>query len=86
MVDYYSKQCDPDMVEELVKATLKGLELGVIPDVTTDSEIISAIFTLLDRTLRAMRKIQTPQERFQNAAQINKVLREMLTDHGSVPH
>lgn len=86
MIDYYQKGCDPEMVEDLVKAALLGLEKGVICDVTTDTEIISAMFTLLDRTLRAMRKLQTPSERFENAAEINKILREMLVDHGSVPH
>ncbi len=85
MLDY-QRGCDPEMVEDLVKAALVGLEKSVITDVTTDTEIISAMFTLLDRTLRAMRRLQTPSERFQNAAEINKALQEMLLDYGYVPN
>lgn len=78
--------CDPITVESLVKAATNGLAKEVIPNVTTEAEVISAVFTLLDRTLRSLRKLQPPDVRFQNATHINKALKDMLTDHGTVPH
>lgn len=78
--------CDPQMVEILIAGATRGMANAFVPDVTTTSEVMSAVFTLLDRTLRSIRKIQTPEERFDTASQIRNALQEMLTDHGSVPN
>lgn len=86
MLTVYQDECDPEMIEAIVKAARTGMSRAVIPDVTTSSEVLSAVFTLLDRTLRSVRSLQTPEERFENAAEINKVLKELLTDHGHVPN
>lgn len=81
-----SDECDPDMIEALIKAASNGMSRAVVPDITTHSEIISAAFTFLDRTLRSMRKVQAPDERFTTALEVNKALTEMLIDHGHVPN
>lgn len=76
---------DPFTVENLVRAATGGMTKAVTPNVTTHNEVLSAAFTLLDRTMRSIRKIQSPQDRFENAQLIHKALSEMLTDHGHVP-
>lgn len=81
-----SDECDPDMIEALIKAASTGMSRAVVPDITTHSEIISAVFTFLDRTLRSMRKVQSPEDRFIIAHEINRALTEMLVDHGHVPN
>ncbi len=86
MINYHEAECDPDVVEALVKAASNGLRDEVSPDLTTDAELVAAVFTLLDRTLRALRKLQSPECRFENASIINKILQEMMIDHGNVPH
>lgn len=78
--------CDPIMVESLVSAAANGMQRAFIPDITTNSEMISAAFTLLDRTLRNVRKIQHPSDRFMIASQIKDALEDLLLDHGSVPN
>lgn len=78
--------CDPTMVEALIKGATTGMSKVVVPEITTSSEVLSAAFTFLDRTLRSIRRLQTTDERFHNAAQIKKALTEMITDHGSVPN
>lgn len=80
-----SDDCDEMMVERLVSATTNALSGAIIDDVTTQSEVLSAIFTLLDRTLRGVRKLQPPEERTYNAKEIARVLNEMLVDFGKVP-
>ena len=53
-------------------------------DVTT-SDVISALFTVLERTLRGIRKLQDPDERFHNAKEISRILNELLVEFGRVP-
>lgn len=77
--------CDPAMVEALITAAARGMSRAVVPDITTQAEIMSAVFTLLDRTLRSFRKIQDPADRFVAAQQISKALSDLLIDHGHVP-
>lgn len=77
---------NPAHIEDLIKGASSGMARVVIPDITTQAEVMSAVFTLLDRTLRSIRKLQTPEERFQTALQIHNALTDLLTDHGSVPN
>ena len=78
--------CDPMMVEQLVRAAAGAMEHASIPDMTTPSELLSATFTLLERTLYAMRKLQAKEDRAYNAKAVAKVLNDMLVDFGSVPN
>lgn len=84
--NHHATDCDPEMVELLVKAATNGMTKAVITDITTHNEVMSAAFTFLDRTLRSIRKLQSLDDRFANATQINKALTDMLTDHGHVPN
>lgn len=78
--------CDPSMVEALIKGATTGMSKAVVPDITTSSEVLSAVFTFLDRTLRSVRRLQTSDERFHNADQITRALHDMMIDHGKVPN
>lgn len=76
-------ECDPDSVEYICEAATAAME-EASQDATPD-EVVSAMFTLLDRTLRAKRKLQHSSERFATAENIRRVLSEMIVDHGKVP-
>jgi hypothetical protein len=78
--------CDPLVVDKLVNAALDAMERVSDPTFTTPSEITSASFTLLARTLQAMRRLQAPEDRFYNTKQIAAVLNELLVDYGTVPN
>lgn len=80
------RDCDPQMVEALITGAQNGISRAYIPHVTTTSELLTAVFTLLDRTLRAVRTHQTSKQRFDTAAHISGTLNEMLIDHGKVPN
>ena len=81
-----SDDCDPQMVEALIKGATRGMAHAVVPAITTESEIMSAVFTLLDRTLRSLRNLQPTDQRFERAEQIHKALADLITDHGRVPN
>lgn len=78
--------CDPEMVEKLIQAATSAMERAVIPDITTPSEIATASFVLLDRTLRGIRKLSPPRDRAQNAKEFGRILNELIVDHGKVPN
>lgn len=75
--------CDPEIVEDIIDGATEGMERAV--ENATTEEVVSAVFTLLDRTLRAKRKLQPSSERFTTAASIRRLLTDMIADHGTVP-
>jgi hypothetical protein len=79
-------EADPFVVESLVKAIGLSLERATIPDVTTPAEVLSAIFTTLDRTLRAMKHCQHPEDANTNAKEIARVLGDLLVEFGMAVH
>lgn len=78
--------CDPEMVEKLIAAASNAMQRTAIPDITTPSEVASATFILLDRTLRGIRKLSPPQDRAGNAREFSRILTELIIDHGKVPN
>lgn len=81
----YTNDCDPDMVERLIVGATTGLAQSAIPGATSHEELLSACFTLLDRTLRSIRKLQSPEARFTTADQVKTILEALVVDHGHVP-
>ncbi len=77
---------DEEMVERLIVAASHAMERTAIPDITTPGEVASATFLLLDRTLRGIRKLSPPEDRFKNAQEFGRILNELLIDHGKVPN
>ncbi len=74
------------MVEELVIGIGKGLEQAVDPNLTTSAEILSAIFTVLSRTLLAMQDMQTPEDKPHNRREIGRVLGDLHALYGATIH
>lgn len=77
---------DEVMIERLVDAGMGAIYKASTPDITTPSEVISAVFTILDRMLGNIRRTQDPSDRIHNAKQISNALNDLLIDHGHVPH
>ena len=77
---------DPLMVEALTNAAIQAMERAAIKDITTPAEVMSASFTILDRTLRAFRNLQSPDDRAFNTKEIARVLQGFLVDYGSLPN
>ena len=81
-----AQSADPIRVEQLVQAIGSAMERACIQDATTAADVLSAIFTTLDRILNGMRAKQRPEDRFYNAKEISRILQEMLLNHGSLPN
>lgn len=76
---------DPATVESLVLAASAGMEQVSLMEHTTAAEVLSAVFTLLDRTLTTMHRLQDPKDRLHNIREIARVLEEMKLEHGTLP-
>lgn len=81
-----SSDCDPVMIEKLVAAASSAMSKAAIPHVTTISEILSATLTLLDRSLRMVRLVRSPEDRITNTAEVARALNNLLIDHGKLPN
>ena len=77
---------DPCMVEALTNAAIQAMERAAINDITTSAEVMSASFTILDRTLRAFQNLQAPEDRIFNTKEVARVLQEFLINYGSLPN
>lgn len=77
---------DPWHVEQLVQAIGTGLQQAAIIDVTTPSEVLSALFTTLERTLWAMKELETPENQERNRVEVARVLQELLLEFGVRAH
>lgn len=76
---------DPERVSELTDYITEALADFATANESSPSEIVSALFTVLDRTLLGVRRFQDPNERFHNAREISRLLEELRVDYGSVP-
>jgi hypothetical protein len=76
---------DPARVEKLADYLTEVLSECFDFENVNASDVISAQFTVLDRSLRGIRKLQDPSERFDNAREIGRILNEMLIEYGRVP-
>lgn len=77
--------CDPWRVERLVRAATTAMEKASLLD-ATPSEVLSASFTFLERTLMAMRKLQGEENAAFNAKEISNVLNEFIIEYGRLPN
>ena len=74
---------NPEIIEDLVRAAQRAMERSLYAESMTPSEVLSAAFTLLDRSLRTMAKLQAPEDCNTNRKEVAHVLSEMLLEHGS---
>lgn len=80
----HAHSSDPYVIEDLVRAAQHAMEHSAFAESMTPSEVLSAAFTLLDRSLRTMAKLQSPEDRDTNRKEVAHVLSEMLLEHGSL--
>ena len=83
LADGKVRSSDPFVIEDLVRAAQHAMEHSAFAESMTPSEVLSAAFTLLDRSLRTMSKLQADEDRNTNRKEVSKVLGEMLLEHGS---
>ena len=81
-----AQSSDPYVIEDLVNAAQHAMEHSAFAESMSPSEVLSACFTLLDRSLRTMAKLQAPEDRVTNIKAVNHVLSEMLLEHGCLPN
>ncbi len=82
--DLEDVHADPVMVDRLVKSMAIGLQTAIQPGVTTQADILSAVFTVLYRMLNTARQDTDPHEQQKNAAEIGRVLQGLLMDFGAI--
>ena len=76
---------DPCMVGHLMHAMTSAMAQASIPQVTTSADVLSAVFTMLDRTLRVVRENEDRTVHQTNAREIGRVLTQMLLEFGTEP-
>lgn len=74
--------CDPFEVERLVSTISDAME-HTCSDETAPAEIVSALFTILYRVLRAMQKLELPEDKKHNTDEIRRILMDMLMEFGA---
>lgn len=77
---------DPYVVESLTNAAINAMEQTCVSNMVSPAELVSATFTLLDRTLRACRALEEQHDRMSNAKEIKRVLEELMVEFGSIPN
>lgn len=82
--DYEHPTADPAMVDQLLQAISVAIVRASIPNVTTTADVLSALFTTLDRALTVAQQNVPPDEASYNAIEINRVLCEFLVEYGNV--
>lgn len=72
---------DPRMVEKLVRSIAVGMQKAIVADVTTQADLLSAVFTVLYRMLNTA-KTSEDEDWDQNCGEIGRVLQDMLLVFG----
>ena len=78
-------EADVETVERLAHAVSQALEDHCVSG-TTPADILSALFTVLTRMLRVMKRLELPEDKDTNRQQIARVLQDMLIEFGQKPN
>lgn len=73
---------DPEKIQQLVDAISNVIVEELEGNPTSHSEVVSALFTLLDRILLAIKKLPQSEEKIYNATIINQALVSLMIDIG----
>lgn len=76
---------DEDKIEKLSDYILDAVAECFEDEETSSQEVLAAFLLTLERTLRGLRKVQEPEERFENAQLIKTALNDLLIEFGRVP-
>lgn len=75
---------DPVMVNHIIKAMALGMQTAIVPGVTTQADLLSAVFTMLYRMLNTSRdKERSHEEHEKNSQEIGQILGSLLMNFGS---
>lgn len=69
-----------------MQTVCQALDDATIDEVTTPADVLSALFTILYRMLKATMALQTPEERPYNVKEIRRVLDDFILEFGSTIH
>ena len=81
--DSKRKGADPAMVSQIIQSIGVAVHAAVIPEVTTQADILSAFFTILSRILRTAKEIESEEDNTRNCQEIGRVLSSMLLEFGT---
>lgn len=76
---------DDEKIERLSDYIIDAVAECFEDEETTSSDVLAAFLLSLERTLRGLRKVQEPEERFENAKLIKTALNDLLVEFGRVP-
>jgi len=76
---------DPKKVELLVNHLSESIELMVKEEDASASDVMSALFTILDTLISGVRRVEAAEERQHNATQINQMLLQLMVEHNKKP-
>jgi hypothetical protein len=74
---------DPEVVEELVLAMGEALLKAIQPNMTSEADVLSAMFTLLRRALIEAAETSDAETKKRNSKEIGRVLADMLLEFGA---
>ena len=80
------QECDLETVETLISTATNTMARIADQTGASPSEVLSAQFAILDRTLRGVRKLQNADDRSKNAKEIFNAISDLLLDHGRLPN
>lgn len=78
-----SHRANPEHVEELIQAMGEALNRTVVLHITSQADILSAIFTILNRMLKTAKQMEAPEDAEHNAHEIGCILKEFLLEFGT---
>ena len=76
---------DENKVEKLADYMIEVVAECFEEDDVTAADVIGALFVVMERTLRGIRKLQKPEDRFHNTAIVKEALDDLLVEFGRVP-
>ena len=74
---------DPAVVEFIINSVGKVMNQVIVPGVTTQADLLSAIFTILYRMLKTCQELEDPAEKLHNRQEIGAILANMLLEFGT---
>ena len=74
---------DPLVVDMIINTVGKAMNQAVVPGVTSQADLLSAIFTILYRMLKTCQELEDPAEKVHNRQEIGAILASMLLEFGT---
>ena len=79
----FEQHANPEMVDAIIQVVGRAINGAVIPGVTTQSDLLSAIFTILHRMLKMAKEMEDPAHHERNTKEIGDILMNFLFEFGT---